>query len=179
MGGVLPSLFKVSTFCASLNKSQISIGGVLSSLFKVSTICASLPKYQISMGDVSPKPQINHKSNTKMTISSDIGSVLHQPCAVPGLLQSRFAIFRSIIFQILNEEQSFSFKISLDLYRSLWTAVRGCNSEFGLFQLTLRVLSGPPTPYQALMLTTKTTEYKGANGWDHFHFQNFCSKKLK
>ena len=94
-----------------------------------------------------PKSQINHKSNTKMTISSDIGSVLHQPCAVPGLLQSRFAIFRSIIFQILNEEQSFSFKISLDLYRSLWTAVRGCNSEFGLFRHTLRVLSDPPTPY--------------------------------
>ena len=60
----------------------------------------------------------------------------------------------------------------LDLYRSLWTAVRGWNSEFGLFQHTLRVLSGPPTPYQALMLTTKTTEYIGANGWDHFHFQN-------
>ena len=66
-------------------KSQISMGGVLSSLFKVSTFCAS-----------SPNPKSSPKSNIKMTISSDIGSVLHQPCAVPGLLQSRFALLRSL-----------------------------------------------------------------------------------
>ena len=44
----------------------------------------------------STNPKSSPKSNIKMTISSDIGSVLHQPCAVPGLLQSRFALLRSL-----------------------------------------------------------------------------------
>ena len=40
-----------------------------------------------------------------------------------------------------------------------WLQWRCCISEFGLFK-HLRVLSGQPTPYQALMMTTKTTEYR-------------------
>ena len=44
----------------------------------------------------STNPKSSPKSNIKMTISSDIGSVLHQPCAVPGLLQSRFALLKSL-----------------------------------------------------------------------------------
>ena len=42
----------------------------------------------------------------------------------------------------------------------------------------LRVLSGQPTPCQALVMITKTTEFISANDWNHFHFQNFSSKNL-
>ena len=59
---------------------------------------------------------------------------------------------------------------------SLWTAVKRLYFWIWFIKQTLRVLSGPPTPFQALMINTKTTEFIGANGWDHFYFQNFCSK---
>ena len=52
-----------------------------------------------------------------------------------------------------------------NLYCSLPTAVKGCISELG-----------QPTPCQALMMKTKATEYISADGRDHFHFQNICSK---
>ena len=44
----------------------------------------------------STNPKSSRQPNVKITISSDIGSVLHQPCAVPGLLQSRFALLKSL-----------------------------------------------------------------------------------
>ena len=62
-----------------------------------------------------PNPKSSRQPNTKMTISSDIGSVLHQPCAVPGLLQSRFAVVRSIIFQKFQSTLSLSQYLSLEL----------------------------------------------------------------
>ena len=40
-----------------------------------------------------------------------------------------------------------------------------CNEEAVILNLKLQVLSGQPTPHQALMITTKTTEYIGANKW--------------
>ena len=90
MGGVLYSLFKVSTFCASLPKSQIS--KPKSQIPNLNGWCWCPPLTFQSLNFLCKPQQINHKS--KMTISSDIGSVLHQPCAVPGSLQSRLGLVR-------------------------------------------------------------------------------------
>ena len=46
-----------------------------------------------------------------------------------------------------------------DLYRSLWTAVKRLYFWIWFIKQTLRVLSGQPTPCQALVMITKTTEY--------------------
>ena len=60
---------------------------------------------------------------------------------------------------------------SNDRYRFLWTAIRGL--VFWIwFIWTLRVLSAPPSPHQALNRKTKTTEnYDAERGkWKDFHF---------
>ena len=64
------------------------------------------------------------------------------------------------------------------LCRSLWTAVKRLYFWIWFIEQTLRELSGQPTPCQALVMITKTTEFIGANDWNHFYFQNFSSKNL-